>query len=134
MLATAGLADPVKGKAERLKAAIGKRVDAIFAVSGELAKNDPVLADYYEPLYTKQLKGHPRENELRELFAAARKTGDAKKAVALYKEFQKGFHGFFTEASPKPSKEGLAFFEKAKAVVSEESQFGRMVREYLDVK
>jgi hypothetical protein len=131
VLAQPGLAAPLKDKAERLKAAIARRVENIFAVSAELAKDDLVLADYYEPLYAKQLKGHPREKELRELFAAGRKGKDAKKAVAVYRQFQQNFKDYFTEASCKPDAKTSEFLKQALPVVGERSQFARMAGEFL---
>ena len=54
--------------------------------------------------------------------------------MGLYKDFQKSFRTFFTEASCKPGKTAVEFLEKAKPAAGENSQFGRMVGEFLQLR
>lgn len=119
-------------RAGLLKQKLDARIAALFEVSGRLITDDPPLADYYAEIFLKQLKGHPREKELREVFVEARKKPEFRQALRAYALFVKNFGSFFAGAGKVDAKQKdtLALVIKD---AGEKSQIGRMAGDYLQL-
>lgn len=125
--------EDVKKKAAGLKKQTEARVEKIMKLMAELSTTDFVLADYYSKLWLKQLAGHPREKELRDLASAARRNPAARTARQGYDLWWKSFHTFLTKtATLIPKKEQDV--EKIRALVPEKSAIGLMTAEFLELK
>jgi hypothetical protein len=81
----------VRAEAAKLAEKIDRRAGKVLAMAGKLAETDPALLDFYARGYARQLRGHPREAELDELLAKARKDEDYARAVKAWKRFVRTF-------------------------------------------
>jgi hypothetical protein len=85
----------LKTKAELLQAQFNERLDHVAAAITTLAAEDPVLAVYYGPLLLAQMKGDPREKELKASLANGLKGKEAQSALAAHAELAKQWTSLF---------------------------------------
>jgi hypothetical protein len=85
----------LKAKAESLQTQLNERLDHIAAAITTLSTEDPVLAMYYGPLLLAQMKGDPREKELKTSLAGGLKGKDAQAAIAAHAELAKQWTSLF---------------------------------------
>lgn len=121
--------DATKAKAAALRKRIDARIEAVMALAGQLAEDDPALAAYYGGAFTGQLGTHPKAKELKERLAAARKKPTFQPATATCAAFWTNFRNIFQGANVAPG--AAKFLEDAKAKSGEKSLVGKMATEIL---
>jgi hypothetical protein len=94
-LAGKTLADTDRSQLEDLNRRVETRVADVLSLSKELAENDAVLALWYGPIFTQQLKGHPRAKELKDIFAAMAKAPAARDQLKAREAFVTLFPDLF---------------------------------------
>jgi hypothetical protein len=130
LLAVPGLADGLKAKAERLKAAIAKRLSAIADMAKQLAADDPVLCNFYVSSFIAQCRGTPIEKDLRDTLSTAKKDRSFTTALTAYAEYLKLFPGSFGTL-PKITDATAASMQRLIPLLKPTSQTGRMLTELL---
>jgi len=117
----------LRKKAERVRDRIASRSEAVIKLSAELVENDVVLANYYGKRFEKQLKGHPREAELKKILAPVRKKERSTRAMLTpFASVTK----FFTDAGRLQP--GVASgLKKVRSKAGENSLLGKMATEFL---
>lgn len=109
---------------------IEARVAAQLAMVADLAKRDPLLANWYGVRFSRGLKGHPREAELRTILAELAKAKSVAPAAAAAEAFAKGFSRIFA-GGPVISQQALPLLEQTVKAAGAESLYGRMAAELL---
>ena len=132
LLATPGISEDLKKKATALKEKISKRVDAVVALVNELAEQDPILSNYYGPVFMKQLAGQPKAAEVKKVLTEARKNKNVGAAMAAWGQFAKTFDKMFN--GPKLVESAVPTLEKIKEAAGEKSLLGKMAAEFLTMK
>ena len=127
------LPEAMKAKGAKLKERIDARVQSILALMKEIAENDPVLANFYGPIFTRQLQGLPEAKELKETLSAAAKKPSHAKTIALLPSFQKNYRNFF-EGNGMMNPAQAPFLEQVKSTAGPGSQVGHMAADYLLLK
>ncbi|MBA2480046.1 MAG: hypothetical protein H0V44_05235 [Planctomycetes bacterium] len=89
LAAKPGLAEEIKAKADQLSAKISERIGRISVLAKDLAKRDPVLCNFYVPLFVTQCKGLPSEKELKDILAATKKDKSFAAGLAASAELNK---------------------------------------------
>jgi hypothetical protein len=102
LLGRAGLADDVRQGAVTLKALVDDRLDRLVATVRNLPQDDPALSAYYVPLLLAQLKGDPREKDVRAAWLAASKTREHQASLRAHEEFARQFVGLFGPGAGSP--------------------------------
>ncbi len=129
LLARDGLDAGVKGKAEKVKAKIDKRVRDIAAVCRELAENDHVLLAYYGPMYLKQIAGVEGAGDVKTLVKPVLRK--KKKLLKLRESFVKAFGGSMSMSVSDDKAEAL---RKIRDRAGAKSTIGQMIARLLDIK
>ncbi len=124
---------PIKEKAQKLKAQIDARVAALVKMANELMDNDPVLAEWYVPIFIDQIKRLDQGRELKKRFRDVSREKEYKKANDLFEEFAENFRTFW-DGQGKLSPDKVELLEEIIEVVPESSSFGRMAREFMAFK
>jgi hypothetical protein len=127
------LPEPLKAKGAKLREKIDARAQAVVALAKELAENDPVLASFYGPVFSRQLQGLPEAKELKETLSAAAKKPAYAKTLALVPSFQKSYRSFFDGNGMMNPVQG-PFLEQVKSIAGPSSQVGHMAADYLLLK
>ncbi len=121
----------VRAQATALQGKIEAREKALFDVAKELAAKDVVLANYYGPIYVRQLKGHPadKDDALEDLLRPAQK--EARKARKILEVFIQEFPRFFAAGSGNLNDDKQEILEKLKEEAGAESSIGHMAADIL---
>jgi hypothetical protein len=127
------LPEALKARGAKLREKIDARAQAILALVKEIAENDPVLSNFYGPIFTRQLQGLPEAKELKEILSGAAKRPGHAKTIALVPAFQKNYRSFF-ENSGMMNPAQAPFLEQVKSTAGQGSQLGRMAADYLLLK
>jgi len=127
------LPEPLKAKGAKLKERIDARVQAVLALAKELADNDPVLAGFYGPIFTRQLQGLPEAGDLKETLSSAAKKPGYARTLSLMPAFQKNYRSFF-EGNGMMNPVQAPFLEQVKSIAGPSSQVGHMAADYLLLK
>ncbi len=127
------LPEPLKAKGGKIRERINARIQAILALAKEISENDPVLASFYGPHFTRQLQGLPEAKELKETLSAAAKKPGYAKTLALVPAFQKNYRSFFDNNGMMNSAQA-PFLEQVKTLAGPTSQIGHMAADYLLLK
>jgi hypothetical protein len=127
------LPDALKPKGAKLREKIEARVQAILALSKEIAETDAVLANFYGPVFTRELQGLPQAKDLKDILSGVARRPDHARTLALVPMFQKNFRSFFdNNGMMNPAQ--ASFLEQIKATAGEGSQLGHMAADYLLLK
>jgi hypothetical protein len=128
VLAMKDLADGIRRKGEFVRSKIEARVDAMLALSRQLAADDPVLWGYYRKVIAQHLQGHPREEEFKNIPSLTpQQEKDAARAFATFAE---GIKGFF-DPTGRLHKESVGVLREIRLKAGERSTLGRMAEEYM---
>jgi len=132
LLERTDISQEVREKSERLQKLIDKRIDAVVELARELQANDAILFMYYFPIFSRQIAGHSREENMREIQETARQNTEMRNAMAAWQVFGKTYSKFF--AGPTLTEEGVTTLERLKEYASETSLLGKMVNEFLQLR
>jgi len=102
LLARPALPEPVRIRAQGLRALIDRRLASVAAMAAELMTSDPALATWYCPLLIAQLKGDAREKALSTALLAAGKGKDFQGALIAQAEFARQFGTLFGPTAGNP--------------------------------
>ncbi|MBI5724052.1 MAG: hypothetical protein HZA50_08855 [Planctomycetes bacterium] len=126
------LKDDVKQNAEKLKQLLDKRADEKIELMKQLGQDDPPLFAYYLKKIEPQFAGHPKLADLKQVVTEVQKTDQYKAALNAYTAFAKLAPTCFS--GPKLNASAAAALEKLKDSAPENSFFGKMIREFLELK
>lgn len=126
------LKDDIKQAAEKLKQLIDKRIDEKIEMMKQLGKDDPPLFGFYLKKMDVQLAGHPKSAEFKQACAEIQKDPAYKAALTAYMAFMKIAPASFAGAKLNP--QAADALEKLKDSAPETSFFGKMIREFLELK
>ncbi len=87
LVADAKAPEEVLAKARKVKERLDARIDHVIRVGKDLAEKDPGLCEFYGKIYLKQLRTHPREDELKTALDDARKTDAYRKSAKAFQSF-----------------------------------------------
>jgi hypothetical protein len=127
LLSGTSLKPDARKKAEGVRDRIEQRVDAILEVSKTLAADDPLLWNYYGPIFTKQLKGHPRYDDFRKIAPPKGRLTEPGWALST---FAADFKRFFL-GGPALAPGARDLLKKVKIASGDSSSLGRMATDFL---
>ena len=127
-----GARGPMRQKVQALKALLDTRTEKLVSLAEYLAKRDAVLGSYYGGLFIRQLAGHPRQRLVFDAVLKMQQREDFRRAIGAFELFQNQIGNFFEDGKLSPRM--LPVLEQVRQASGDQSLYGKMAAEYLQLK